>query len=161
MDSSDNVSARTQRILFLCTGNYYRSRFAEQLFNARAPQAGLAWIADSRGIAAGWGSGNVGAISSYAIDALQARGIAVETPPRFPMQLREQDLARADLIIALDEKEHRAYLERRFPALAGQIEYWQVPDLDGASPDEALPMIELQVDSLIQKLLIRQSQSDT
>ncbi len=161
MGSSDRVPGTTQRILFLCTGNYYRSRFAEQLFNARALQAGLGWIADSRGIAAGWGSGNVGAMSSYTIAALQARGIAVETPARFPMRLQEKDLARADLIIALDEKEHRACLEARYPALAGQIEYWQVPDLDRASPEEALRLIEQEVDSLIERLSIRGGPSET
>jgi hypothetical protein len=37
-------------VLFLCTGNYYRSRFAEVLFNARAAEAGMAWVAASRGL---------------------------------------------------------------------------------------------------------------
>jgi protein-tyrosine phosphatase len=38
-------------ILFLCTGNYYRSRFAEELFNHHAERAGLYWVAQSRGLA--------------------------------------------------------------------------------------------------------------
>jgi protein-tyrosine-phosphatase len=38
-------------ILFLCTGNYYRSRFAEVLFNSVAGKMGLSWHASSRGLA--------------------------------------------------------------------------------------------------------------
>ena len=38
-------------VLFLCTGNYYRSRFAEELFNHEAGRAGLYWTAQSRGFA--------------------------------------------------------------------------------------------------------------
>ncbi|MEJ7592066.1 MAG: low molecular weight phosphatase family protein, partial [Planctomycetaceae bacterium] len=30
-------------VLFLCTGNYYRSRYAEILFNAKAEEMGLEW----------------------------------------------------------------------------------------------------------------------
>ena len=37
-----------QTVLFLCTGNYYRSRFAEELFNHRAARDGLSWVAQSR-----------------------------------------------------------------------------------------------------------------
>ena len=36
-------------VLFLCTGNYYRSRFAEVLFNSLAGKMGLPWKASSRG----------------------------------------------------------------------------------------------------------------
>jgi len=38
-----------QTVLFLCTGNYYRSRFAEFLFNALAAEAGVDWVAESAG----------------------------------------------------------------------------------------------------------------
>ena len=34
-------------VLFLCTGNYYRSRFAEILFNSVASKLGLPWQASS------------------------------------------------------------------------------------------------------------------
>ena len=38
-------------VLFLCTGNYYRSRFAEVLFNSVDGKMGLPWRASSRGLA--------------------------------------------------------------------------------------------------------------
>ena len=40
-----------RRVLFLCTGNYYRSRLAEELFNQRAHQLGLHWHASSCALA--------------------------------------------------------------------------------------------------------------
>jgi protein-tyrosine phosphatase len=39
-----------QTVLFLCTGNYYRSRLAEVYFNALAPGWRLRWRADSRAL---------------------------------------------------------------------------------------------------------------
>jgi protein-tyrosine phosphatase len=40
-----------RRVLFLCTGNYYRSRYAEELFNHIARAEGLGWRAFSCGAA--------------------------------------------------------------------------------------------------------------
>ncbi len=47
-------------VLFLCTGNYYRSRFAEVLINFVAGRMGLPWRALSRGLAVERGVNNVG-----------------------------------------------------------------------------------------------------
>ena len=44
------IGARLKRLLFLCTGNYYRSRYAEILFNAIASTIRLTWRADSCGL---------------------------------------------------------------------------------------------------------------
>ena len=62
----------TSRILFLCTGNYYRSRYAEELFNYHAKNAGLDWRAFSRGLAERGSPDNVGPMSPFALDALRA-----------------------------------------------------------------------------------------
>src|SRR4051812_49853681 len=61
-------------VLFLCTGNYYRSRFAEALFNSVAVRMGLPWRASSRGLALERGAGNVGAMAAAAGQALAALG---------------------------------------------------------------------------------------
>src|SRR5262245_58634771 len=57
-----------------CTGNYYRSRNAELLFNALASMVRLSWPADSRGLDLSAGKGNVGPLSSYVADRLSRRG---------------------------------------------------------------------------------------
>ncbi len=142
----------TCRLLFLCTGNYYRSRFAEHLFNSLAVQSNLGWQATSRGVATEFGIWNVGPISSYAREGLAARGITLEEDLRMPMQLQESELAEADRIIALNEAEHRPQLLRRFPNWVDRVEYWHIPDLDVTGADVALPAIERHVQELIRRL---------
>jgi protein-tyrosine-phosphatase len=39
-----------KRVLFVCSGNFYRSRLAELLFNEAAEKAGVVWRAESRGL---------------------------------------------------------------------------------------------------------------
>jgi protein-tyrosine phosphatase len=57
------VMTTIQRILFLCTGNYYRSRYAEELFNHIARAEGLGWRAFSCGAADQAFPENVGPMS--------------------------------------------------------------------------------------------------
>ncbi len=62
-------------VLFLCTGNYYRSRFAEILFNSVAGKMGLTWRASSRGLALERGVNTVGPMAVSAVKALEALGV--------------------------------------------------------------------------------------
>src|SRR5215470_14270853 len=94
-------------VLFLCTGNYYRSRFAEALFNSVAGKMGLAWQASSRGLALERGVNNVGPMATSAVKALEALGVrAADAVTRLPTQVTSDDLERAALIIALKHAEH-------------------------------------------------------
>ena len=142
----------TKKILFLCTGNYYRSRFAEELFNYRAALIGLPWRAQSRALAIERGGDNVGPISRFAIEALAALRIEPSRAARFPMACRADDLESADLIIALKEGEHRAILSERFPGWQSRVTYWHVHDIDVAEPVEALAMINRLVSKLIRNM---------
>jgi protein-tyrosine phosphatase len=63
-----------RRVLFLCTGNYYRSRYAEELFNHLATAEGLAWHAFSCGAAEKGSPDNFGPMSLFAREALAAKG---------------------------------------------------------------------------------------
>jgi protein-tyrosine phosphatase len=142
-----------KQLLFICTGNYYRSRFAELLFNAAAHTRGLPWRATSRGTDVfGAGRFNVGPISAVARQALQERGVPLDADPRLPIQLAEHDLASADLIVAVSEAEHRPHVERDFPRAAHRVEYWGVEDLAVTPADEALPAIERHIYALLDRL---------
>src|ERR1700752_770322 len=91
-------------VLFLCTGNYYRSRFAEILFNSVAEKMGLPWRASSRGLALERGVNNVGPMAVAAVKALEARGLhAVADFARFPVQVAMEDFEVAQWIVALKE----------------------------------------------------------
>jgi protein-tyrosine phosphatase len=144
--------ASVSKVLFLCTGNYYRSRFAELLFNQRAQEALPSWTAYSRGLALERGSKNVGPISVLALQGLKARGIWVPEEVRFPLQVCEQDLHLADLVIALKEAEHRPLLVQRFPLWPDRIEYWHIDDLDVAASETALAAIDQEVSKLLVRL---------
>ena len=145
-------------VLFLCTGNYYRSRFAEELFNFRAPQDCRGWTAASRGIAVDLGHNNVGPIATATVKALQQRGVNFERgDARTPLQLQIADLDAADHIVALKYAEHFPLMGRRFPSFVAShdsspIEYWRVDDVDAMTPDEALPLIEEEVHGLMRRL---------
>ncbi|MFY9839777.1 MAG: low molecular weight phosphatase family protein [Xanthobacteraceae bacterium] len=136
-------------LLFLCTGNYYRSRFAEELFNHRAPQAGLHWIAQSRALAIECGIDNVGSLSPFVVRALGERGLPSQGANRPPQQCIITDLEAADRIVALNETEHRPLLLGRFPGWEQRVEYWHVGDVGVALPAAALNSIENEIESLL------------
>jgi protein-tyrosine phosphatase len=138
-------------VLFLCTGNYYRSRFAEVLFNLQAERLGLSWRATSRGLALELLDAT-DMLSVHAIKRLTALGIPTDGHLRRPQQVSEDDLREAALVIALKEAEHRPLLTRKHPEWADRVEYWHVHDLDGAAPQQALPLIERLVLSLASRL---------
>src|SRR5262249_16549937 len=106
---------RTKCVLFLCTGNYYRSRFAEIVFNHLASQFDIDWRAVSRGLALERAVNNVGPISQATLVGLSARGIPAVANVRNPLALSESDLASADHIVAVNRVEHLPILEARFP----------------------------------------------
>lgn len=140
-----------RQVLFLCTGNYYRSRFAEVLFCRLAAEKRLDWRAASRGLRIGW-PGNLGAMSPHAEQRLGELGIGWDDFRHMPLQCRAADLQAADRIIALKETEHRPMLARAFAGWEDRIEYWHVHDLDGATPAEALAEIERLVRDLVDQL---------
>ena len=140
------------KLLFLCTGNYYRSRFAELLFNALAPAHHLPWQALSRGVALEQGAGNVGPMSPLAIQTLQACGITSDGFTRYPVQAQEDDLQGAQIIIALQEEEHRPYLHARYPAWVDKVEYWHVRDCLPTPAYDPLQEITRAVQELIARL---------
>jgi protein-tyrosine phosphatase len=142
--------ART--ILFLCSGNYYRSRFAEIVFNEQAERAELAWRATSAGLTPEGFAGNPGPISVHVIARLARRGIEGPASHRPPRAVTAEMLERADRVVALKEREHRPLLARRFPSFVDRVEFWHVDDVDVAPPSVVLPMLEERVASLVHEL---------
>jgi protein-tyrosine phosphatase len=144
-------------VLFLCTGNFYRSRFAEEIFNHLAPQACPGWRAISRGIAVDRGIYNIGPIHSATVQALAAAGVPFDpSAARMPLRVTTLDLDAADHIVALKYDEHLPLLRERFSdwteANESRVEFWHVHDTDLATPETALPEITTHVMQLLQRL---------
>src|SRR3954466_5276109 len=140
-----------QTVLFLCTGNYYRSRYSEILFNWKAEQCGLAWKADSRGLDPD--PLNAGPMSRHTMAALQKLGIPYDKHLRFPLVANEDDFQAAHHVVAVKEAEHRRIIEQNFPAWLDRVEFWHVHDLDCCGPEEAIPHLDREVAGLVERLL--------
>ncbi|MDQ3043170.1 MAG: low molecular weight phosphatase family protein [Acidobacteriota bacterium] len=143
-------------VLFLCTGNYYRSRFSEIYFNHLSRKHNYVWQADSRGFRLN-NEENFGAMSPFALSRLKNLKIDVAQPQRYPKALTAEDLERAGLIVALYDVEHRPWVIQNFPNWLEKIEYWQVPDVPLATPQAALRLIEKQIDKLFERLVLDKS----
>jgi protein-tyrosine-phosphatase len=140
---------KQQIVLFLCTGNYYRSRFAEILFNSVADKMGLSWRATSKGLALERGVNNIGPMAVEAVKTLESMGVhGDDALARFPAQVTEEDLETADRVVALKKTEHLPLLQARFPAWAEKIEFWHVDDAP-----EVLGLIEQEVMGLVVRLI--------
>lgn len=139
---------QNRTVLFLCTGNYYRSRFAEVLFNSFADKMKLPWRATSRGLALERGINNIGPMAVSAIQTLEALGVCIGADcSRSPAQLTTADLESADRVIALKHAEHLPLLEERYPLWADKVEFWHIDDAP-----EVLPLVEREVRNLAARI---------
>jgi protein-tyrosine phosphatase len=140
------VVSAMKTVLFLCTGNYYRSRYAEIHFNTKAQECGLAWVADSRGLDPD--TLNQGPMSRHTMAALKKLGIPFDKHLRFPLVAEEDDFKAAHHVVTVKEAEHRPIIERNFPAWLDRVEFWHVHDLDCCGPEEAFPHLDREVTGL-------------
>lgn len=141
-------------ILFVCTGNYYRSRFAEYLFADLVEKQGLAWRTDSAGLGVDWSwKINPGPISKVTVASLKDRGIVV-TDPRMPRMLTTQDLEAAHRVVLLDEPEHRPMMNKQFPDWENheRVSYWKVIDVPPSEEFHPMDAIDPLVRELVEEL---------
>ena len=139
------------RVLFICTGNYYRSRFAEAVFNHHAEARGLPWRAFSRGLAIHLVPPGFH-LSPHTHQHLTARNMEVRHTAPERKQLSEGDLAESQIIVALKDDEHRPMIRALFPNWESRIQFWDVGDQPDVKPDEGLGEIERLVERLIETL---------
>lgn len=134
------------KVLFLCTGNYYRSRFAEEYFNHLSLTEGSPWTATSRGLAASFPRPrNPGTISVHVLEALDQLGACAREAGRDPCRVSPEDLEAATVIVALSELEHRPLLADAFAGWIDRIRWWEVGDLPLESVESALAKIRGEV----------------
>jgi protein-tyrosine phosphatase len=123
----------TKRVLFVCSGNFYRSRLAEILFNVAAEREGVAWRAESRGLLK---TGDLKGMSEHTVAYLRDHDLGhLAKEPRDPIVLDVEDITAFDLIVGLCRQEHEPIINQKYLSLAramwkaGRIRYWQIYDI--------------------------------
>jgi len=136
-----------KRLIFVCTGNFYRSRLAELLFNHYAAGPELPWIACSRGLVV---NGQLKGLSAEARNYAVSAGLD-DAAQRNPRPLLVDELAAADLVVLMNRTEHVPLIERDFRPVyrsllsRGAVRTWNVFDLApprmswGAEPPPSQP----------------------
>ncbi|MEZ4650445.1 MAG: low molecular weight phosphatase family protein [Candidatus Eisenbacteria bacterium] len=148
MHPQSNDTPKAPSVLFLCTGNYYRSRFAEAYFRHLASERGLAWEADSSGLRPD--PRNEGNLSIHTVRECQRLDIPIDARPA--RVTAESDFHSATHVVAVKESEHRPLMRELYPDWENRIEYWEVHDLDVALPGDTLARLRAEVERLVSRL---------
>lgn len=133
------------KIYFICMGNYYRSRLAEELFSHYAGLYNISANVDSGGIDKIPNPMNVGTIGTAVIEYLRALNITPRTSNRLPKNCSLKDLESSDYIICTYEKEQRKIFENQFPRFKNKVIYWNIPDSNEDPNAEGPDRLHLQV----------------
>jgi protein-tyrosine phosphatase len=119
------------KVLFLCTGNFYRSRLAEELLRGYSEIGGVDLVSDSAGLGPIPNPINIGPIRAEVIDYLAGYGMRPTGADRVPRKCGIEDIESSDVVIGMNEIEHRQMIEEQFPGIAPKrIRYWHVPDME-------------------------------
>ena len=145
-------------VLFLCTMNYYRSRFAEMYFNHLAVTAGVGLQAWSRGLMTD--AYDLPGMSVHARELLRRLKVNIrpEDATRNPQLVTTADLENAGRVIAVYRREHEPMVLRRFPDQKDLVDYWHIQDLDEAHAVHALGNLRDQVEELFAWLRLEREQ---
>ena len=155
MPSRTSADYKETLVLFICTGNFYRSRHAEAIFNWHALEKGLSARAFSRGLLTSIVADEPTLISMDTHARLGTLGIPLELTGRAPVQLQLEDLEKALHIVALKKDEHYEMMQSSHPEWADKIHYWHFHDIDFEEPQTVLPKIEDEVRNLVEKIKLR------
>ena len=138
------------KILFVCTANIYRSRFSEEVFNYFAIKNNLSTRAFSAGLMVG--SYKTRKIYKPALDELDRLNIDPIIAEEFSIHVDDIDLENYNMIICMDEKEHKPMVESNSNVKEMNIIYWNIVDEPLASSNISLPKCYEKIQELIYKV---------
>ena len=127
-----------KKILFVCTANIYRSRFAEEVFNSLAINRGASLRAFSAGLKVG--EYTTRKIYYPALEQLERYNITPQRENDLSTHIDELDLDEYDKIICMDEPEHRPMVEQNMNLKGREVVYWNIVDIPEEESRISLPI---------------------
>jgi protein-tyrosine-phosphatase len=114
---------KQMKVLFVCSGNAYRSPLAEVLLKKLRPDLEVESA----------GTEIAGRISEEAKE-YSMKEKAEQYLKSGPESLNKKDLRQYDLIIAMEQK-HKDSVLRRCPECENKVTVWNIPDLVSVAPE--------------------------
>jgi len=138
------------KVLFVCTANIHRSRFAEEVFNHLAKKSDSAHQAFSAGLRVGDYSFRT--IYYPALDNLKKFNITPLRSSAHSIHIDNVDISEYGRIICMDEGEHKPMVLAN-PNLKNDLfEYWNIIDEPKVKSEISLPKCFQRVESLLRDL---------
>tara|TARA_B100001027_G_scaffold179354_1_gene130727 strand:- start:230 stop:673 length:444 start_codon:yes stop_codon:yes gene_type:complete len=137
-------------ILFVCTANIFRSRFAEEVFNFLALEERIPAKAFSAGLKVG--EYHVRKIHRPALEQLEKLNIKPKRPNELSVHIDEVELTKYDQLICMDEAEHKSMVLSNSKLKKFNFEYWYIIDEPKVQSDVSLPICYSKVKKLVDDL---------
>lgn len=141
-----------KRIYFVCMGNYYRSRLAEELAVYYAAQYEVEIQVDSGGLTDIEHSNNVGPIASSVLRYLAAKNIQPRGARRYPKPVTADDVYASDIVVCTDADEQLHLFQNVCPEFSGKLVTWRARDQHYDPLLQTPFMIDKNVEALIKEL---------
>jgi len=138
-----------RRVLFVCTANHFRSRFAEALFNSLATSNQLPWRASSCGFRP---EDTALGISPFTLSALKLCGVSPDHAPPIKQRIHEDLLEGSEVVVAMNRDDHYPLFQTRFPGWEDRVRYWSIPDLPEGETGYAFSEMKRLVVDLVEEL---------
>jgi protein-tyrosine phosphatase len=138
------------KVLFVCTANIYRSRFSEEVYNHFAIKNDLPTEAFSAGLKVG--HFKTRKIYKPALDELLRLKIKPVRANEDSIHVNDIKLKNYDMIICMDEKEHKPMILLNSAFNGKNIIYWNIIDEPYVSANVSLPKCYKKIRDLISEL---------
>lgn len=141
-----------KKLYFVCMGNYYRSRLAEELALHYAAQAGIEIAVDSGGLSKIPNPNHPGTIAKATLNYLLQNNVTPVNIGRFPKNCIAEEVYSADIVVFTDIDEQQDLFKSQFPNFQGQLIGWNARDLQYDNFLTTPQMIDKNVKALIAQL---------
>ena len=135
------------KVLFVCTANIFRSRFSEEVYNHFAKKLNIPSEAFSAGLRVG--EYTTRKIYTPALQQLKYYNINPYRKDDLSIHINDLDLNVYDMIICMDEVEHRPMVEMNDQLNKINIDYWNIVDEPMVSSKVSLPVCFDKVKDLV------------